>query len=861
MSTPANGSGDCEACEDRGAAEPTPLYNRPGQPALAYRIGTHSGFFQRMLARLPGEFLPDGDFAGTRPLAELSTRGTEDLSIALLDAWATASDVLTFYQERIANEGFLRTATERRSVLELARQIGYELKPGVAASTYLVFTVETAPGAPTQVHVPEGVQVLSIPGQDARPQTFETTQPLEARAAWNVLKVPRTMPQPLMRGEHTLYLQGLQMGIQPGDALLLVGEERENAPGSEQWDLRWVKTVTRVTDPAEPALSHTRVTWDAGLGSETPRVDPADHPRAFVLRLRGNLFGYNAPSFKAMPDATKALYNPNYRPHDARFTQWPDFEIQTAVQGIIDLDREYPSILKGSWVALWKSKYVELYRVTDIQPWAREDFTLNAKVTRLTFDTNEHLSYFPLRSTVVLAQSEELPVGEMPRTDPVEGDDIELDRAVEGLERGRVLIVEGRAALEQASGPGAWIREVVELDRAETLVGGHTRLVLKKALTTPLERATVSIYANVVPSTHGETVREVLGGGDGSRVNQRFVLRKPPLTHVPAPTDTGGESTLEVRVNGVRWEQVPTLFGQDPRAEVFMVRIQDDGSVVVTFGDGVSGARLPTGQENVTAVYRSGIGPEGEVDRGQLALLKVRPLGIREVTNPVAATGAAAPESRDEARDNAPASVLTLRRVVSLQDYEDFASTFAGIGKAQAADLTNGERILVHVTVAGMDGEPVAADSQLFLSLVEALREHHDPVRQFEVSSYERLFFAMEARLRLDARYLPEEVLGRAEAALRDAFSLQRRQFAQAVSGAEVIRVLQDVEGVVMVDLERLHPTTPAIPAQKLMPVLRARGARWEGDVLRPAQLLLLDPALQGERKGVTLVLDTEVSP
>ena len=56
--------------------------------------------------------------------------------------------MLTFYQERIANEGYLRTAAERRSVLELARAIGYELNPGVAAGTFLAFSVETAPGAP-----------------------------------------------------------------------------------------------------------------------------------------------------------------------------------------------------------------------------------------------------------------------------------------------------------------------------------------------------------------------------------------------------------------------------------------------------------------------------------------------------------------------------------------------------------------------------------------------------------------------------------------------------------------------------------------------------------------------------------------
>ena len=75
-------------------------------------------------------------------LRALKTRERSDPAIALLDAWATVADVLTFYQERIANEGYLRTATERRSVLELARLVGYALRPGVAASVYLAYTLD-----------------------------------------------------------------------------------------------------------------------------------------------------------------------------------------------------------------------------------------------------------------------------------------------------------------------------------------------------------------------------------------------------------------------------------------------------------------------------------------------------------------------------------------------------------------------------------------------------------------------------------------------------------------------------------------------------------------------------------------------
>src|SRR5262245_21297629 len=150
----------CDCCEGLTAATPVQLFNRPGLDAVAYRIGTHSRFRESLLARLTTIGLP--------ALVDLKTRDDDDFSIALLDAWATVADVLTFYQERIANESYLRTATERLSLRELARLIGYKWRPGVAASAYLAFTLEDAPGAPDQAAKPTkigaGLEIRSTPG-------------------------------------------------------------------------------------------------------------------------------------------------------------------------------------------------------------------------------------------------------------------------------------------------------------------------------------------------------------------------------------------------------------------------------------------------------------------------------------------------------------------------------------------------------------------------------------------------------------------------------------------------------------------------------------------------------------------------
>ena len=166
----------CGCCEGIEVATPAATANRPGLPALTYRVGTHSSFLASMLAGLSRPELP--------VLATLRTRVPSDPSIALLDAWATVADVLTFYQERIANEGYLRTATERRSILELGRLVGYALRPGVSASVYLAYTLDDG----AQVEIPRGARSQTIPGPGELPQAFETSEPLAARAEWNDLE-------------------------------------------------------------------------------------------------------------------------------------------------------------------------------------------------------------------------------------------------------------------------------------------------------------------------------------------------------------------------------------------------------------------------------------------------------------------------------------------------------------------------------------------------------------------------------------------------------------------------------------------------------------------------------------------------
>jgi hypothetical protein len=147
-------------------------------------------------------------------------------------------------------------------------------------------------------------------------------------------------------------------------------------------------------------------------------------------------------------------------------------------------------------------------------------------------------------------------------------------------------------------------------------------------------------------------------------------------------------------------------------------------------------------------------------------------------------------------------AVLALDRLVSTQDYADFARTFAGVGKASAARLSDGHRELVHVTVAAADGAALLASSDLLRNLHRALLDFGDPYQPVRVVPHELLLLVVEARVRVQPDYLWEKVEPKVRAALLEEFGFHRRDLGQDARLSEVFRVIQSVEGVAFVDVD-----------------------------------------------------------
>jgi predicted phage baseplate assembly protein len=444
-----------------------------------------------------------------------------------------------------------------------------------------------------------------------------------------------------------------------------------------------------------------------------------------------------------------------------------------------------------------------------------------------------------------------VPLADEPVTDDISGSRVTLAHGYDGLYPGQRLIVTG----ERTDVPGTAGVIASEL----TMVGGVENsvdpalpgdvtlpvLVLAVPLAYTYKRDTVTLSGNVAAATQGETRTEVLGSGEAGVAGQSFPLRQVsaarPLTWLPSDNALGAASTLTVRVNGVAWQESAGLTQAGPGDHAYRAQAGSDAVVTVTFGDGVHGSRLPTGQQNVTAAYRTGGGSAGNVAAGRITQLASRPLGVNAVTNPLPSTGGADGDGPAAVRGNAALRCKALDRLVSVQDYADFTAARAGIGKAAATRISDGTREVVHVTIAGAGDAPLDESDLLVTSLREALAELGDPFLPVRVAVREPLLLVLSAGVNIDPAYSWDLVEPAVRAAALAAAGFEAQDLGQPVYLSTIVAAMQAVSGVqyVDVDLFTALPATanPVELASKLLglsgpsavaQVIEAKLARYE---------------------------------
>jgi predicted phage baseplate assembly protein len=372
---------------------------------------------------------------------------------------------------------------------------------------------------------------------------------------------------------------------------------------------------------------------------------------------------------------------------------------------------------------------------------------------------------------------------------PISGSDIPLDLPAEtaSLTVGRKLVVYRSDAADRGY-----------LTAVSAATGDTLRLRDGIPDGAGFTRENLRIAGNVALASHGERQTEkVLGSGDATLSGQRFVLAQQAVSFVPDPKQPRGvRADIDVVVDGRIWEQVGTLRDVGPADSVYAVKITEDGTLELEFGDGQTGRRLPTGSNNVRVRARVGVGLAGNLPAGTLTkITRPHPL-VSAVQQPLPAVGGNDRETADSLRKTAPTTLLTLERCVSPADFASLAAAHASIWQARAFVRPSlGTRAhRVEVVVVPADGAELG---ELAQTLATFLQSHALPNVEVTVSRFVPLPVTLAVTVEIDlAAFEPAVVLRAVRAALYDALSLRRRQLGQPVFLGDIYAVVENVPGV-----------------------------------------------------------------
>jgi hypothetical protein len=713
-------------CPCSGSQEPLTISNPPGRDRINYRVGDYTSFRHALLRARPGET----ELKNWRPGA------SGDLAVQMIEWWAYLADILTFYNERIANQDYLRTADLPESVKRLILLLGYRPRPGIGATGTLAALLS----APKPITLPQGFQVQSKPGPGKTPQIFELNadtlvQPPDVVAADPVPSSALLGPP----NNNSVLLQGTVSTVKTGDELLLlhngwVGTDSNFA----------VVTVQSVSQEKDPhGKNNTRVVFTA-----SPNL-PANAAAADYSLMRSTQTAHLWPF-----SGSKATVITNRRADLESITR------QIKVGDPVLFTAPDPSLGEQLVSVTAYSEPVWYANSPDpSDPSQSPDPTKTPPVpiphTAIGFQPFLTGQWNRSQQTVSVRYAWQ-PVGTLMQTPQTS-----FSGAGNGLQAVAPVVFP-----TLSTGASVLIQDASGNGESAVATGGPSTIDLSSLPDPPVNLVPpLNVLFNLLSVSRGKTVNnEVLGSGDATAAGQEFALQKSPLTYLQSGDSTSGtgyKSTLKVWVDGVQWQEAQSFYGQPADAHIFVTREDEDNITHVQFGDGINGARLSSGVNNVVATYRYGSGKDSP-DAGSLSVILQPQPGLKSIVNPVPVGGGADPDPPDQIRKYAPQSVLNFGRAVSGNDYETIAAQAPGVARAKAYWNWDPLQQRTMVTVYVGDDQNAVKAAQT------ALHGADDPNRPVIVNLATSVPVSLSFSLLVDPKYVVADVMTGVTTALID---------------------------------------------------------------------------------------------
>ncbi len=854
--------------------------NRPALGRIGYRIGAYPDILDAMLRRLNA----------TPELSKWTHRAPDDPGIALIESAAVVADILTFYQEHYANELFLRTAQWRESVQELVRLTGYRLSPGLGGRATIAFEVKA--GGP--VVVPAGFPVKAELEAAKDPVEFETEAEFTAHPHLGRFHLyrQRHASASLSAASRRFEIQAVGGATDPdslaafdlkkGDRLMLV-------PAAPGWLVSGGSVTAQKAAQVVKVESVRRLLGRLEVEIEGRIQEFWPGPvTAYRIQRTFRHFGHNTPAMTTLQSGSGtgmvtvqtaahvlrhvggAVDQPCYGSPRSLYTDLP--------RNILPLDQEVNDLSLGGRVIAELvinpgsgSDPDEFRRVVLVCP------ILGLRATTMSWGNVSGPSTWIRFSSDSLISNPAFTSGRVDirqcRIHEVTSPALTLrgptyhwggaltnpDELFYYGTRAEAEPLAGRAIhLASVSDPGRFASVTVQ--EVDLTAPAHARMrrVTLQAAPKGFQRVEfdeadpqVVVLGNLVEATQGKAEPGVaLGNGDARQTFQTFKLPKAPLTYLLDPgVSPPHVPELAVEVGGRVWTRVEALFGRGPTDEVYIVREDAEGESYVQFGDGETGARLPSGIQNVVARFRVGSGALGPVKAGTKPSAGARLERLDKVTVAGEVTGGAPPEDGGKARLSAPGRIQALGRLVSLQDYETETLQLNGVVATAAAwEAVEG---VPSVRLAVLLEAAQQSDAQFTAveAVIRAADRERGPLRHpLRVVQCELRYLYLALTYAADPALVAGTVengiratLGLADDAAQERIGLlgvRRRRLGEREYASRIEGVVQGVPGVVWCRVDHLGLLAPANDPETL--VFPAAPTRAEQLACAPTELLQL---------------------
>ena len=766
------------ACQCDQFTHPELLNIGAGLETLPRQIASFAEFRRAMLKSIKEQEIEIIDannvLVKIKPLTHWRARDKDDLGIMLLEMWAYICDSLSFYDQVLANETYLKTSYLRPNLRKLVALLGYIPRPAVGSVVELAAIADGR----LQLKLPTGTAFRSGAFEGNPPQVFELEADTFVHSLFNKFKIKAPHFGKIKSGFQNIFLVNLKSEIKP-ENLLLVLNNADNSQNSGE-------TVENIEKYV-------------GIDNKTYQKLQFSNPTKLLA-------GSKLTNIQLLkPSLTSGLWTLNDTSNTINSTT-------------IVLESLSNQIKANEYILLTYQNQKRWFKVTAVNTILRNsvasstmtingnNFTIpgmQSPVTQLVLDVavnsndrkkpgaSDWNSAYVGGITVHFGMAVAAEITDEPNSEIQPDDDLIIDQKIE---KPIGDLASKHFLLKDKNTFGVSVGGAVDYDLNKILLDQNHGWI--NPLTNPIEA-----FGNVITATRGESVlNEKMGSGNAALANQTFKLKKKPLTYHLSPTaenDSGVKNSLTIYVDGIKWTEVVNFYGKTANEQIYIVRQNDEGESVITFGDGIRGQRLPSGVDNIICNYR--FGAEGAVPpAGSINQISKPVKGLQSVKNVLAAYGGADAEDAENLRTYAPKSALILGRVVSMDDMEALAASFPGVEAVQTEwrwDKIK-QRTTAHIYYIG--------DASLSPSISQKLRSYADPTTPITVENAQAKSLSISLNVKIDAKYLEKEVTATLRNALLDSktgiFAHGNIGIGKPIFRSKIFEAVLKIEGTISVN-------------------------------------------------------------